>query len=264
MRGEGILRSVFGDLHFDAGDYVVVPKGVIYRFVLEANVEQAWFWVECKGGLSIPPRYRNAAGQLKMEAPYSHRDFRRPELHGPMDEGFRDISVKRSGRFFGFRSAHSPLDVVGWDGAVYPLAFPILAFQPRVGAVHLPPPVHTTFEAKGAIVCSFVPRLLDFHPQANPCPYPHSSVDVDEVLFYANGAFGSRAGVGEGSLSHHPAGMAHGPHPGAYETAPGKTRTEELAVMLDCTAALERTVAAVACEDTSYDASFRAARGVPT
>jgi homogentisate 1,2-dioxygenase len=193
-----------------------------------------------------------------MDAPYSHRDFRRPELTGPLDEHLREISVKRGDRFFAFRARATPLDVVGWDGAVYPFALPILAFQPRVGQVHLPPPVHATFEARGVQICSFVPRPLDFHPGANPCPYPHHSVDVDEVLFYANSAFGSRRGVGEGSLSHHPAGIPHGPHPGAYENAPGTQRTEEIAVMLDCFAPLERTADAKACEDTGYHASFRA------
>ena len=258
LHGAGTLRSVFGDLSFASGDYVCVPKGTLHRFVLQPGEGQAWLSIECKGGLGLPARYRNCAGQLKMEAPYSHRDFRRPEFREPLDERLRDVSVKRGNRFFGFRSPHTPLDVVGWDGAVYPFALPILAFQPRVGQVHLPPPVHTTFEAGGATICSFVPRPLDFHPLANPCPYPHSSVDIDEVLFYANSAFGSRRGVGEGSLSHHPAGITHGPHPGAYEDAPGTPRTEELAVMLDCRLPLERTAEAVSCEDVEYHASFRA------
>jgi homogentisate 1,2-dioxygenase len=256
LRGAGTLRSVFGDLRFESGDYVCVPKGTVHRFVPDGGVPQAWLSIECKGGVAIPARYRNAIGQLKMDAPYSHRDFRRPSFVGPLDEGLRVTVVKRGDAFFGFRSRHSPLDVVGWDGAAYPFAFPILAFQPRVGQVHLPPPVHTTFEARGAVICSFVPRLLDFHAQANPCPYPHSSVDVDEVLFYANASFGSRRGVDLGSLSHHPAGIAHGPHPGAYEGAPGKTRTEELAVMLDCFSPLDRTAQAAACEDAAYHASF--------
>jgi homogentisate 1,2-dioxygenase len=214
--------------------------------------------VECLGGVGIPATYRNAVGQLKMDAPYSHRDFRRPSFIGPVDEAIRKLTVKRGNRCFGFSLRHTPLDVVGWDGAVYPFAFPISAFQPRVGQIHLPPPVHTTFEAKGAVICSFVPRPLDFHPQANPCPYPHSSVDVDEVLFYANGAFSSRRGIGEGSLSHHPAGIPHGPHPGAYESAPGQTHTDELAVMLDVSAPLFVTAQANAVEDAGYHSSFRA------
>jgi homogentisate 1,2-dioxygenase len=258
LHGGGTLRSVFGDLRFAKGDYVCVPKGTLHRFVLDRGEPQAWLSIECKGGVGVPARYRNAVGQLKMDAPYSHRDFKRPEHTGPIDEQLRDVIVKRGDRFFGFRTGTTPLDVVGWDGATYPIAFPILAFQPRVGQVHLPPPVHTTFEARGAVVCSFVPRPLDFHPDANPCPYPHSSVDVDEVLFYANASFGSRRGVGEGSLSHHPAGIPHGPHPGAYESAPGTARTGEVAVMLDCFAPLERTADALACEDPAYHASFRA------
>lgn len=259
QRGRGVLRSVFGDLPFEQGDYVGVPKGTVHRFVPEPDADHAWLSIECKRGLDLPRHYRNGVGQLRMDAPYSHRDFRRPELTGPVDEGIREIVVKRGDAFFGFRSRHSPLDVVGWDGSTYPFALPILAFQPRVGLVHLPPPVHATFEANGALICSFVPRPLDFHPRANPCPYPHASVDVDEVLFYANGAFGSRRGVGEGSLSHHPAGIPHGPHPGAYERAfveRASARTEEIAVMLDCAAPLQRTAAALACEDADYHASF--------
>ncbi len=256
LEGAGTLRSPYGDLAFRSGDYVLLPKGTLYRFLPDSESTQAWLSIECKASLGIPRHYRNALGQLRMDAPYSHRDFRVPEFVGPLDEGLRDIVVKRGDRFFGFRSPHTPLDVVGWDGAVYPLVFPILAFQPRVGQVHLPPPVHTTFEAGGAVICSFVPRPLDFHPDANPCPYPHSSVDVDEVLFYANGAFGSRRGVGVGSLSHHPAGIPHGPHPGAYEAAAGTRHTEELAVMLDCFEPLEATGQALSCEDPAYHASF--------
>jgi len=146
--------------------------------------------------------------------------------------------------------------VVGWDGAVYPMVFPILAFQPRAGLVHLPPTWHGTFAARGALVCSFVPRVLDFHPDAVPCPYPHASVDVDELLVYVRGQFTSRRGVGPGSISHHPAGVLHGPHPGAYEASIGTRRTDELAVMLDCARPLEATAAAIGVEDPGYDESF--------
>jgi homogentisate 1,2-dioxygenase len=256
LQGGGVLRSVFGDLRFDAGDYVCVPKGTLHRFVPASGVSQSWLSLECRAGLGIPSRYRNRIGQLRMDAPYSHRDFRKPEFSGPLDEGIRDIVVKRDQTFHGFRSPYPPLDVLGWDGTLYPFAFPILAFQARVGQVHLPPTAHATFEAQGALVCSFVPRPLDFHPASNPCPFPHSSVDVDEVLFYANGAFASRRGIAEGSLSHHPSGIAHGPHPGAYEGAPGKTHTDELAVMVDCAKPLRRTAQARAVEDVDYHASF--------
>jgi homogentisate 1,2-dioxygenase len=149
--------------------------------------------------------------------------------------------------------------VVGWDGSVYPWAFPIRNFQPRVSAVHLPPTWHGTFEAAGALICSFVPRPLDFHPDAVPCPYPHSNVDIDEVLFYVEGEFSSRRGVERGSLTHHPRGVPHGPHPGRYEQSLGMQRTEEVAVMLDCRLRLLPTRAALEIEDTSYDASFHAA-----
>lgn len=260
LRGQGTLRSPFGDVPIRANDYLYVPKGTLYRFILPEDSDSALLTLELRRGAMIPARYRNGVGQLRLDAPYSHRDFVRPALHGPRDEGIRDQVVKRGGAFYGYRSEHSPLDVVGWDGSVYPFAFPVLAFQPKVGQIHLPPPVHTTFEAEGAIICSFVPRLLDFHEQANPCPYPHSSVDMDEVLFYANGAFGSRRGIGVGSLSHHPAGIPHGPHPGAYENAQASGRTEELAVMIDTRAPLMRTEYAVGIEDTGYHASFTLAQ----
>lgn len=256
--GRGVVRSPFGDVGYQPLDYVVVPKGTLYRFVPESGVTQALLTLELRGGVGLPRAYRNEFGQLRMDAPYSHRDFRRPEFRGPLDEGLRSLVVKRGERFHGFTLRHTPLDLVGWDGSVYPFAFPILAFEPRVGQIHLPPTAHATFEAGGALVCSFVPRLLDFHPEANPIPYPHSSVDIDEVLFYVNGAFGSRRGVGSGSVSLHPAGIPHGPHPGAYETKPASDRSEEIAVMLDVSARLTATSHAVAVEDPGYHASFRA------
>lgn len=258
LDGGGLLRSPFGELAFGRGDYVHVPKGVPHRFLPLQNAAQAWLWLEFKGALGLPAAYRNRVGQLKMDAPYSHRDFRSPEFIGPRDDGVRAIVVKRRSAFHAYNARHSPLDVVGWDGAVYPFVLPILAFSPRVGQVHLPPPVHATFEAPGALVCSFVPRPLDFHPDANPIPYPHSSVDVDEVLFYANTAFSSRRGVAAGSLSHHPAGITHGPHPGAYENATAAKWTDEIAVMLDCSAPLDATRAALGIEDATYHASFTA------
>jgi homogentisate 1,2-dioxygenase len=258
LEGSGVLRTSFGDLGFQSGDYVVVPKGTLHRF-LPADGAQSWLWLELRGPLALPARYRNGSGQLRLDAPYSHRDFRAPDRVEPRDEGIRELVVKRGGKWHGFRTPHAPLDVLGWDGALYPFVLPILAFSPRVGQVHLPPPVHATFEAPGVLVCSFVPRPLDFHPNANPCPYPHSSVDVDEVLFYANGEFASRRGIGVGSLSHHPAGIAHGPHPGAYENPPAERFTEELAVMLDCSAPLVATKAALDVEDAGYHASFRSA-----
>ncbi len=171
--GGGTLRTPLGDLAFQASDYVFVPRGLPHRFLLEPG-PQYWLSIECAAGFGLPRQWRNEVGQLRMDAPYSHRDFRRPDFRGPFDEGLRDLLVKRHGAFHGFRYQYSPLDVVGWDGTVYPWAFPILRFQPRVGQVHLPPTVHGTFAARGALICSFVPRPLDFHPDAIPCPYPHS------------------------------------------------------------------------------------------
>jgi homogentisate 1,2-dioxygenase len=255
QEGGGLLRTPMGDLRFGKDDYLFVPKGLLHRFVPDPG-PQRWLSVEALGGIHLPHQWRNEVGQLRMDAPYSHRDFRRVELKGPVDEGIRELVVKRAGGFHAFRYRESPLDVVGFDGAVYPFVFPILAFQPRAGLVHLPPTWHGTFAARGALVCSFVPRVVDFHPEAIPCPYPHASVDVDEVLFYVRGEFTSRRGVGEGSISFHPAGVMHGPHPGAYEGSIGARTTNELAVMLDCHRPLRPTSAARAIEDPSYQASF--------
>ncbi len=255
VEGGGLLRSPLGDLRFGKDEYVYVPRGLLHRFALDPG-PQWWLYIEAFGGFHLPSQWRNETGQLRMDAPYSHRDFRRVEWKGPMDEGIRDLVVKRAGAFHGFRLEASPLDVVGWDGSLYPFAFPILSFQPRVGLVHLPPTWHGTFAARGALVCSFVPRPLDFHPEAVPCPYPHASVDVDEVLFYVRGEFTSRRGIGAGSVSHHPAGILHGPHPGAYEASIGARATNELAVMLDCQQPLSPTADALAIEDRLYQDSF--------
>jgi homogentisate 1,2-dioxygenase len=252
--GKGIVRSVFGDLRFEPGDYVCIPKGTVHRFELESDGFEA-LSIEC-AGVGVPKQWRNEVGQLRMDAPYCHRDFRRPEFKGPVDEGIRELVIKRHGKRHHFRYGHPPLDVVGWDGTVYPWAFPILAFQPRVSSVHLPPTWHGTFAAKGLLICSFVPRPLDFHPDAVPCPYPHSSVDVDEVIYYVSGEFGSRSGIEVGSVTLHPSGLPHGPHPGRYEGSLGAKRTNEVAVMLDCYTTLSATADAAFVEDASYDASF--------
>jgi homogentisate 1,2-dioxygenase len=255
VEGGGVVRSTLGDLRFERDDYVYVPRGLVHRLLPDPG-PQRWLSIECTGPLHLPRQWRNETGQLRMDAPYSHRDFRRVAFAGPLDEGIRDLVVKRGGAFHGLRWDEPPLDVVGWDGTVYPFAFPILCFQPRAGLVHLPPTWHGTFAARGALVCSFVPRLLDFHPEAIPCPYPHASVDCDEILLYVRGSFTSRRGVGAGSISHHPAGVMHGPHPGAYEASLGAARTDELAVMMDTTLPLAPTAAALEVEDPGYMESF--------
>jgi homogentisate 1,2-dioxygenase len=263
LEGGGTVRSVLGDLAFSAGDYVYVPKGLLHRFVFDTPGPRHGLSMEFPGGVNIPPRFRNPAGQLKMDAPYCHRDFKRTTFRGPIDEGLRDVWIKRGIERQRFAYEHNPLDVVGWDGCVYPWAFPILSFQPRVSSVHLPPTWHGTFEAAGALICSFVPRPLDFHPEAVPCPYAHTSSDVDEVLFYAAGDFASRRGVGRGSLTLHPGGFPHGPHPGRYEASLGASHTDELAVMLDCNAPLRPTALAIEIEDSAYEASFAGSTSPP-
>ncbi|MBA2538203.1 MAG: homogentisate 1,2-dioxygenase [Deltaproteobacteria bacterium] len=253
--GGGVVRTVLGDVDFAQGDYVFVPRGMIHRFLPSAE-PQHWLWFSLTGGLHVPTQWRNEVGQLRMDAPYCHRDFKRPVFRGPLDENLRDLVVRRAGVWHGFTLENSPLDTVGWDGTVYPWAFPILNFQPRVSSIHLPPTWHGTFAARGALICSFVPRLLDFHPEAIPCPYPHSSTHCDEIIFYAAGNFTSRRGVNPGSISHHPMGIPHGPHPGAYESSIGATRTDELAVMADTEKPLKTAQAALAIEDAGYQDSF--------
>ena len=257
FEGAGTLRTIFGDVPFAKNDYLCIPRGTIHRFVFDLGVRPTLLGIECRGGMGLLGQSRNAVGQLRMDAPYCHRDFVRPVFRGPMDEDIRHLVVKRGDQFHGYDYDDSPLDLVGWDGTVYPWVFPILKFQPRAGLVHLPPIWHGTFAARGALICSFVPRLLDFHPDAIPCPYPHSSVDVDEFIFYCDGNFTSRRGVGPGSISHHPAGIPHGPHPGAYEGSIGHKSTDELAVMLDCYEPLAASDQALAVEQPGYHDSFR-------
>lgn len=257
FRGSGTLETAFGPLAFREGDYVWIPCGAPYRARFD-GAENHLLLVEGRPEIGIPPYYRNDVGQLKLDAPYSHRDFRRPTALPEPEERPVTLIVKRGDALSRISLSHAPFDVVGWDGTVYPVAFSIHDFQPKTGLVHLPPPVHTTFQGTGFVVCSFVPRLLDFHRQAVPCPYAHSSVHADEVLFYVNGDFTSRRGVGPASISVHPSGVPHGPHPGAYERSIGATRTEELAVMLDTFRPLKFSTAALAVEDPNYPTSWKA------
>jgi homogentisate 1,2-dioxygenase len=253
--GKGRLESPCGWLRVETGDYVWIPKSMVHRWHVEKPMRLLGF--EARGGVSVPASYRNDVGQLRMDAPYSHRDFGRPL--GPIatpekvQEGPRELVVKKRGAFTRYQLESPAMDVVGWDGFVYPLSFAIEKFQPKTGSVHLPPTVHATFEGKGFLVCSFVP----YHPQAIPCPYPHSSVDCDEIILYLRGSFTSRRGVGPGAISLHPAGVVHGPHPGAYEESIGATRTDELAVMCDTFAPLLPTAQAANIEEAGYHESWR-------
>lgn len=258
--GEGTVETIHGLLPFQAGDYVMLPRGVLHRWTWRRP--GFVFTTLGHGFVDIPSNFRNKYGQLKMDAPYTHRDFGRPQWPAEgLAERFRDapttVVIKRGDAFHEYDQPHSPMDVVGWDGCVWPFTFAIEKYQPKTGLVHLPPTIHTTFVGNRFVVCSFVPRVTDFHPDAIPCPYPHSSVDCDEVIFYVRGNFTSRKGVGPGSVSLHPAGIVHGPHPGAYEASIGTSRTEELAVMLDTFSPLVPTTAAVEIEDPQYMASWK-------
>ncbi len=254
FEGAATLESPFGDLAVGGGDYVLVPRGVIRRLRISSPLEG--ILLELRGGLHLPKEFRNPVGQLRMDAPYTHRDFRRPSFTGPRP-GPRRVVVKKDDAYIERFPSSSPFDVVGWDGTVWPFAFPILAYQPRTSLVHLPPTIHSTFAAPGALICSFVPRVTDTHPEAIPCPYPHASVDCDEVIYYLRGNFTSRRGVGPKALSLHPAGVPHGPHPGAYEASIGTRSTAALAVMMDTFRPLRLTPEALALEDPTYHDSWR-------
>ena len=214
FEGEGTVETPFGDVAFRGNDYLLIPRGVVARFRISSPLEGILF--ELRGGLHLPREFRNPVGQLRMDAPYTHRDFVRPVFKGPRP-GPKRILVKKDDAFVERFPVASPFDVVGWDGTVWPFAFDILKYQPKTGLVHLPPTIHSTFGGRNALICSFVPRVTDTHPDAIPCPYPHASVDCDEIIYYVRGSFTSRKGVGPKAVSLHPAGVPHGPHPGAYE-----------------------------------------------
>lgn len=258
-QGSGVLESQYGHLRYRPGDYLVIPSGVLWRLLPDPNVEQRMLVIEAKTGHIAPPaRYLNRYGQLLEHAPYSERDIRPPnELVTYNEVGEFEVRVKARDRITRYFYQHHPLDVVGWDGHLYPFAFNIEDFEPITGRVHQPPPVHQTFEAPGFVICSFVPRLFDYHPASIPAPYNHSNVDSDEVLYYVDGNFMSRKGIESASITLHPGGIPHGPHPGLYEGSIGKERTEELAVMIDTFRPLNITHQAIALEDKDYPYSWR-------
>ena len=259
-KGKGVLESVFGDLPFGEGDYLVVHRGILHRYKFEMGegVDAPKLLVmESRGHIRWPKRYRNEFGQLKEGAPYSERDIRRPRVLNTHDEmGDFRLLVKQYDGINELILDHHPFDVVGWDGYFYPWAFNIRDFEPIVGRVHQPPPVHQTFEGDGFVVCSFCPRPYDFDPNAVPAPYNHSNVDSDEVLYYASSEFMSRKGIEFGSITHHPDGIPHGPHPGRAEASIGATHTNELAVMMDSFRPLKVAKQALAIEDPNYHKSW--------
>lgn len=254
--GTGVLRSVFGSLRFGPGDYVIIPYSVTWKMDFDGP-ENRLLVFESRGQITTPERYRNRYGQLLEHSPFCERDFRAPTELETVDElGEFEVRVKVRDEISAHWLDHHPFDVVGWDGYVYPWAFNIADFEPITGRIHQPPPVHQTFEGDGFVVCSFCPRPYDFHPEAIVVPYNHSNVESDEVLYYVSKEFMSRKGIEFGSITHHPDGLPHGPHPGRVEAAMGATHTDELAVMLDSFRPMRVAVSALPFEDPSYAQSW--------
>ncbi len=253
--GRGLLRSQFGWLSFRPGDYIVIPFGVTWQMQLEETAR--FFIIEAPSQIEPPKRYRNEYGQLMEHAPYCERDIRLPEeMETCTERGEFEVRVKVRDRLTRHILDHHPFDVVGWDGYLYPWIFSIHDFEPITGRIHQPPPVHQTFQAQNFVVCSFVPRLFDYHPEGIPAPYNHSNINSDEVIYYAEGDFMSRRGIERSDITLHPYGLPHGPQPGATEASLGKMGTEELAVMVDTFHPLQVTMTALEWEKPEYMASW--------
>lgn len=232
-KGSGVVKTMYGDLPFKYGDYIIIPRGTVYQvnFNTEDNL---WLYVESFSPIFTPKRYRNEFGQLLEHSPFCERDIKRPINLKTHDEaGEFDIFIKKKGFIFPYVYANHPFDVIGWDGYHYPYIFSIFNFEPITGRIHMPPPIHQTFENANFVICSFVPRLYDYHPDAIPAPYHHSNIDSDELLYYVDGDFMSRNNIQKGQITLHPGGIPHGPHPGAIERSIGQKETKELAVMID-------------------------------
>jgi homogentisate 1,2-dioxygenase len=254
--GKGKLLSAYGEIAFEYGDYVVVPRGTIYQIHFETENNRLLI-VESFSPIEFPKRYMNKVGQLMEHSPFCERDIKVPENLKTYDEvGDYYFKIKKQGIIYPYHYANHPFDLIGWDGYVYPWAFSIHNFEPITGRVHQPPPVHQTFEARNFVVCSFVPRMYDYHPLAIPAPYNHSNIDSDEILYYVDGDFMSRKSVERGQITLHPGGIPHGPHPGTYEGSIGKTETKELAVMIDPFKPLQLTEDALEIEDKEYYLSW--------
>lgn len=255
-QGSGTLRTQLGNIDFEYGDYLVIPRGMIYQIDFDTE-DNRLFIVESYRPLYTPKRYRNYFGQMLEHAPFCERDLRAPDKLETHDEiGEFSIKIKKDNHLHEVVYASHPFDVVGWDGYNFPYAFSIHDFEPITGRVHQPPPVHQTFETDAFVVCSFCPRLYDYHPESIPAPYNHSNIDSDEVLYYVDGDFMSRNHVEKGLITLHPGGIPHGPHPGAMERSIGQTKTDELAVMVDTFKPLKLTKQAIQLDDGTYFASW--------
>ena len=255
QEGEGVISSNFGDLDINKGDYVVIPRGIIWNLLVKCDLRL--LIIESKTAVETPNRYRNEFGQLLEHSPFCERDIKTPFLNEPIDkEGTYKINVRTVRGLQEMYYAHHPFDIIGWDGYYFPWIFNINDFEPITGSIHQPPPVHQTFQGGGFVICSFVSRMFDYHENAIPAPYPHSNVDSDEVIFYSKGEFMSRKGISLESITHHPMGLPHGPQPGKYEESIGKEKTDELAVMIDTFKPLNLTSNAINIEDKEYYLSW--------
>ena len=232
-KGEGILKTLYGNIPFGYGDYLIIPRGTVYQIEFKGT-DNRLLYIESSSPIYTPNRYRNNFGQLLESSPYCERDFRKPQdLQTHDEKGEFLVKIKKQGMMWEYVYNRHPFDAVGWDGYNYPYAFNIFDFEPLTGRIHQPPPIHQQWEAAGFVVCSFMPRMYDYHPKAIPAPYHHSNVDSEEILYYVEGDFMSRNNIELGQLTLHPGGIPHGPHPGAIERSVGKTSTEEVAVMID-------------------------------
>jgi homogentisate 1,2-dioxygenase len=231
--GSGTLKTMYGNLKFGYGDYLIIPRGTTYQINFDTK-DNRLLYIESFSAITSPARYRNNFGQFLEHSPFCERDFRLPtDLQTHDEKGEFRVLSKKQGLLWEYTHANHPFDVVGWDGFNYPYAFSIHDFEPITGRIHLPPPIHQQWEAAGFVVCSFVPRMYDYHPEAIPAPYHHSNIDSEELLYYVDGDFMSRNNIEKGQITLHPGGIPHGPHPGAIERSVGKKETEELAVMID-------------------------------
>lgn len=254
--GTGTLKTMLGNIPFGPGDYLIVPRGIIYQIHFDGK-ENRLFIVESFSPIYTPKRYRNSFGQLMEHSPFCERDFRAPsELETHNEKGEFLMKIKKENTLHHITYASHPFDVIGWDGYNFPYAINIKDFEPITGRVHLPPPIHQQFEAHNFVICSFVPRMYDYHPEAVPAPYNHSNIDSDELLYYVDGDFMSRNHVEKGYISLHPMGIPHGPHPGAMERSIGKTETGETAVMVDTFKPLKLTQTALDISDRDYAYSW--------
>lgn len=253
--GSGDIRTNFGNINFKFGDYIVIPRGVIWKMNMDDKCKI--LVIESNRPIETPDRYRNKFGQLLEHSPFCERDIRTPELPDPINElGEFLVKVRVNDGIQDMVYGHHPFDVVGWDGYYFPWIFNIDDFEPIVGSIHQPPPVHQVFQSEGFVICSFVSRLFDFHPNAIPAPYPHSNVDSDEIIFYSSGNFISRTGIDAESISYHPMGLPHGPQPGKYEASIGENKTEELAVMIDTFKPLHIASLPAGIDDEGYHKSW--------